>query len=91
MSSQIKVTPQQLRAAASQFKSSSQQSQEMINRLNQQITSMQSDWAGMSAQKFYNDFQQWKSTMTQFVTLLNEIGGQLEAIATRFEQADRPS
>jgi WXG100 family type VII secretion target len=62
----------------------------MVARLTQQMNSMQPEWEGMSSQKFYTDFQQWKGTMTQFVTLLNEIGGQLDAIATRFEQADRP-
>jgi WXG100 family type VII secretion target len=51
---------------------------------------MQAEWEGMTSQKFYGDFQQWKTTMTQFVSLLNEIGGQLDNIATRFEQADRP-
>jgi WXG100 family type VII secretion target len=90
MSGRIKVTPQQMRTAAQQFKSSSQQSNEMVARLTQQMNSMQPEWEGMSSQKFFQDFQQWKGTMTQFVTLLNEIGGQLDAIATRFEQADRP-
>ncbi|MEI6179194.1 MAG: WXG100 family type VII secretion target [Chloroflexales bacterium] len=90
MSGRIKVTPEQMRSAASQFKSSSQQSNDMVNRLTQQMSGMQPEWEGMSSQKFFQDFQQWKGSMTQFVTLLNEIGVQLEAIATRFEQADRP-
>lgn len=91
MSGRIKVTPEQIRSAASQFKSSSQQSNDMVVRLTQQMNGMQSEWEGMSSQKFYQDFQQWKGTMTQFVTLLNDIGGQLDAIATRFAQADRPT
>ncbi len=90
MSGRIKVTPQQMRQAAQQFKNASQQSNDLVNRLNQHMSGMQTEWEGMSQQKFYQDFQQWKGTMTQFVTLLNEIGGQLDAIATRFEQADRP-
>ncbi|MEI6776382.1 MAG: WXG100 family type VII secretion target [Chloroflexales bacterium] len=89
--SRIKVTPQQIRSAAGQFKSSSQQSNDMVSRLTQQMNGMQSEWEGMASQKFFQDFQQWKGTMTQFVALLNDIGGQLDAIATRFEQADRPS
>lgn len=91
MSGRIKVTPQQMRSAAGQFKNASQQSQDMVSRLTQQMNSMHPEWEGMSSQKFYQDFQQWKGTMTQFVTLLGEIGNQLEGIATRFEQADRPS
>jgi len=89
-SGRIKITPQQIRSAATQFKNSSRQSNDMIVTLTNQMNSMQGEWEGMSSQKFYSDFQQWKTTMTQFVTLLNDIGGQLDAIATRFEQADRP-
>jgi WXG100 family type VII secretion target len=88
--SRIKITPQQVRDASRQFKQSSQQSQEMVNRLQQMMGGMQAEWEGMTSQKFYGDFQQWKTSMTQFVSLLNEIGGQLDNIATRFEQADRP-
>ncbi len=86
----IRVSPEQVRQVSSQFKQSSQQSQEIVNRLQNQITGLQGEWEGMSKEKFYGDFQTWQTNMRQFVELLNQISQQLDAIAARFEQADRP-
>jgi WXG100 family type VII secretion target len=85
----IKITPEQVRQVANQFKSESQQSQQMVSRLQQQVNSMQPEWEGMTSQRFYADFQQWQTTMRQFVELLQGIGTELDQIATRFETVDR--
>lgn len=87
----IKITPQQVRQVSQQFKQSSQQSQEMITRLQSTINGMQSEWEGLTKERFYNEFQQWQQSMKSFVELLNGIGGQLDVIAQRFEEADRPA
>jgi len=85
----IKVTPEQVRQVASQFRQSSQQSQEMVNRLQNTLNALQPDWEGMTQQRFYNEYQQWRTSMTQFVQLLDSIGRQLDDIATRFATVDQ--
>ncbi|MBM4431433.1 MAG: WXG100 family type VII secretion target [Chloroflexi bacterium] len=85
----IKVSPEQVRQVAGQFKQASGQSQEMVNRLSQTVNSLQPDWEGMTKERFYGDFQQWSTSMRQFVELLNNIGTQLDAIAARFAAADQ--
>ncbi len=85
----IKITPDQVRGAGNQFKQASQESQQMVNRLQNTISSMEPEWEGLTKQRFYQEFQQWKTSMTQFVELLNNIGQQLDAIAARFEAADQ--
>jgi WXG100 family type VII secretion target len=85
----IKVTPEQVRQVASQFKQASGDSQQMVNRLSQTVNGLQPDWEGMTKERFYQDFQQWSTSMRQFVELLNNIGQQLDAIAARFAQADQ--
>lgn len=89
MSVQIKITPEQVRGVAAQFKGSSEQSREMISKLNAAVNGMQNDWAGLTKEHFYGDFQQWQSRMNEFVSVLDQINMQLVAIATRFENADR--
>ena len=84
----IKIDPQQVRSVASTFKQKSVESQTMISQLENQINSMQPEWEGMSSQKFYADFQQWRTSMKQFTKLLDDIGLQLEQIATRLASAD---
>lgn len=85
----IKITPEQIRQVASEFKGASNQSQEMVSRLSSTINGISPDWEGMTKERFYNEFQQWQQSMRQFVELLQNIGQQMDAIATRFEQTDR--
>jgi len=84
----IKVTPEQVRNVATQFAQAGQQSQQMIANLNKTINTMQPEWEGMTAQKFYQDFQTWNTQMMKYVEMLNSINKQLNDIATRFAQAD---
>lgn len=89
MSQRILISPDEVRAVAAQFRQSSSQSQEMVNRLSATINDMEPRWDGLTKQKFYGDFTQWKTQMTHFVTLLSEIQDQLNTIADRFEAADQ--
>lgn len=84
----IKVAPEQVKGVANQFKQASQQSQDMVSRLGQQMQSLQPDWEGMTQQRFYGEYEQWKNQMQQFTQMLNSIGQQLDTIADRFAAAD---
>lgn len=85
----IKVTPEQVHEVANQFKQASQQSQDMVSRLQSTMNSLQPEWEGMTQQRFYGEYEQWKTSMNQFVQLLQSIGQQLDAIADRFAAADQ--
>lgn len=87
--SEIRIPPERVRQVGNQFKQASAQSDQMVNQLRNAVNSMEGQWAGMTKERFYSEFQQWATSMTQFVQLLNQIGQQLDAIAARFEAADR--
>lgn len=84
----IKITPEQVRAVAATFKQKSAESTQMIQQLDGQVTGMQPDFEGMTSQRFYSDYQDWRSKMQQFTQLLDGIALQLEQIADRFIQVD---
>ena len=84
----ITVTPEQVHNIASQFESASEQSQQMVSRLQTTMNNLEPEWEGVTAQRFYQEYQQWHQSMTQFVELLNQIGKELHAIAERFAAAD---
>lgn len=85
----IKITPEQIHQVATQFKTAGQQSQEMVSRLQSTMSSMQPEWEGITQQRFYGEYEQWKTSMGQFVQLLQSIGQQLDAIADRFAAVDQ--
>lgn len=85
----IRITPEQVRQVSTQFKQASSQSEQMVGQLQNTINSLQGEWEGMTKERFYGEFQQWATSMRQFVQLLSQIGQQLDAIAARFEAADQ--
>lgn len=84
----IRVTPEQLHAAASEYHSASQQTQEMVNRLTTTMNRLQPDWEGVTQQRFYADYEHWRLAMGQLAQLLQGIGQQLDTIAERFVTVD---
>lgn len=89
MATRIKITPEQIRGVAHEFRNASAQSEDMVNRLETNIVGMESDWEGLTKEHFYQQFQDWKKTMVHFVQLLDGINRQLVSIAGDFEEVDR--
>lgn len=85
----ITITPEEVHQAASKFKNASGQTQEIVSSLQSLMGSMQPQWEGMTSQRFYQDYEQWRTSMTQFVELLSRIGTELDSIADRFAAADQ--
>lgn len=84
----IRVTPEDLRGVAAQFKSSHDEAQAMIQKLSGTITNLDANWDGIASNRFYQNFELWKGKMAEFTGLLDEINHALIEIAQRFEQAD---
>lgn len=85
----ILVTPEQIHKVANQFNTASQDSEQMVQRLQSTLTSLEPDWDGMTAERFYGDYENWRNSMTQFVQLLAQISQEMHAIADRFAAADQ--
>ncbi|HLO03566.1 MAG TPA: WXG100 family type VII secretion target [Symbiobacteriaceae bacterium] len=84
----IRVTPEDLRGVAGQFKGSHDEAQAMIQKLASTVSNLDANWDGMASQRFYQNFELWQRKMGEFTGLLDEISHALTEIAERFEQAD---
>jgi WXG100 family type VII secretion target len=89
MTDRITITPQEVRSVADQFNNASQESEQMVSRLESTINNLSATWEGMAKQRFYGDYENWRSTMRTYVQLLAQISQELRAIAQRIEDADR--
>jgi WXG100 family type VII secretion target len=85
----IRVTPEELRSVASQFKASHDESTAMVQKLSGTIKNLDASWDGMASQRFYQHFEMWYKKMNEFTVLLDEINRSLLEVADRFEQADQ--
>lgn len=85
----IRISPEQVRNVANQFRNASQESSDIVNRLNSAMSGIEPEWEGLTKQRFWGEYQAWRNSMTQFIKLLESIGQQLDAIAARFASADQ--
>ncbi|MBC7250259.1 MAG: WXG100 family type VII secretion target [Anaerolineae bacterium] len=85
----IRITPEQVDDVARQFEGASQESSQMVSRLESTMSNLAAEWEGVSKERFYQDYEQWRTNMRQFVELLDSIGKQLHATAERFRVTDQ--
>ncbi|MFB5673779.1 WXG100 family type VII secretion target [Paenibacillus terreus] len=88
MSSRIQVTPEQLEKVSSQFGQAYQQSNQMVLRLQQSIQQIESQWEGMTRERFYAEYVEAKSRMSAFVASLHNVQMELQQIADKFRSTD---
>jgi WXG100 family type VII secretion target len=87
----IRIDPAKVEQVAGQFSQKSQESQAMIAQLKTAVSGMSSEWEGMTAQRFFSDYENWNKQMQAHVALLESISTQLKACAQRFRTADTVS
>ncbi|WP_434752638.1 WXG100 family type VII secretion target [Paenibacillus amylolyticus] len=85
----IVVPPEKLQEVSNQFAQAAEQSRNMISNLSRHISSLQSQWSGITQEHFFQNFQVAHRQMTNFSTTVFSIGTELNTIATRFAQADQ--
>ncbi|MCC6420708.1 MAG: WXG100 family type VII secretion target, partial [Gemmataceae bacterium] len=85
----IRIPIDQVRAAGSEFKLASQQSLEIVKRLQRAVGDLETQWEGYAQQRFFQEYRQWETMMRQLSQLLEDVGVQLQAVAGDFEEADR--
>ncbi|MCM3174355.1 WXG100 family type VII secretion target [Paenibacillus sp. MER 99-2] len=85
----IVVPPEKLQDISNQFAQASEQSRNMISNLSRHISSLQSQWSGITQERFFQNFQVAHRQMANFSTSVSSIGTELNTIATRFAQADQ--
>ena len=86
---EIRVTPEQLEAAARQFESAARQFESMYRSLNNQMNQMTSQWRGVSKSAFYNDLSAWRRSMGPLPGRMRSISSGLKRTASEFRRADR--
>lgn len=85
----IKISPDLVRTVAGQFQQKSQDTGTMVQQLQSAVKGMESEWQGLSSQRFFSDYTQWSQQMQKYVQTLADIGNELTRIANTLEQTDQ--
>ncbi|GAB6558021.1 hypothetical protein bcgnr5378_07010 [Bacillus cereus] len=88
MSTQIKVTPEQLEQAAKTVRNVRTTLEYIHKDLHNQTEYIASQWSGATSDRFYQMFNDTKPMMFNVFQELNKIAEELDRAATKFREAD---
>lgn len=89
MSGQIRMTPEQMRSRAGEVRNQGQTFQEVIDKMQNLINELQTEWEGQASQSFAQQFDSLKPSFNNMRQLIDDIGTQLDQTANAVEQLDQ--
>lgn len=89
MAGQIRITPDQMRERAGQFRTEGANFQDCITKMRSLIDTLQEEWEGQASQGFAAQFESLTPTFNKVRELIDEIGGQLDSTAAAVESLDQ--
>ena len=89
MAGQIRMTPDQMRQRAGEVRNQGETFQDVINRMQNIINELQTEWEGQASGAFGEQFNRLKPSFNDMRQLIGDIGTQLDATANAVEQLDQ--
>lgn len=84
----IKLTPDELRSDAEQYRRSGEMIQEMLGKLDGTHQNIGANWEGTAWQKFDQQYHELSRKVRDFEQLMNDINKQLNDVARIVEETD---
>ena len=89
MAGQIRLTPEQMRQRAGEVRNQGETFQDVINRMQNIINELQTEWEGQASRAFAEQFDRLKPAFNDMRRLIDDIGTQLDATSNAVEQLDQ--
>lgn len=89
MAGQIRLTPDELRGYARRYGQESQNTGELIGRLDGMINQLTQVWEGASSRAFKDQYERLRPSFQKMQQLLQDIDQQLAKSATILEDTDQ--
>ena len=89
MAGQIRITPDQMRTRAGEFRTEGNNFQDCITKMQGLIRTLQEEWEGQASQGFAAQFEALAPSFNKVRELIEDIGGQLDATAAAAESLDQ--
>ena len=85
---QLRVTPEQLRSRASEYRAQGEQVEEVITKLDSLINTLESEWEGVSASRYIAQYSDLRPSFVSMQQLITDLASALDQEANKFEAAD---
>lgn len=85
---QLRVTPEQLRARASEYRTQGDEVESVIAKLDSLISVLESEWEGNSAARYISQYSDLHPSFVSMRELIADLASALDQEANKFEAAD---
>jgi len=88
MANQIRITPDQMRGRANEYRAEADTVNGVINKMNQLLSQLQSEWEGAASESYAARYQELKPGFVKAEELIREIAAALDSTARIIEETD---
>ena len=89
MAGQIRITPDQMRSRAGEYRAQANTVQEVISKMDTLLNTLQGEWEGQASQAYAQRFSELRPGFVKAEDLINEIAQSLDAAAQTLETSDQ--
>ena len=88
MANQIRITPDQMRSRAGEYRTQAEAVGQVISKMDSLLSQLQSEWEGRASEAYAGKFQQLRPGFVKAQDLINEIARALDSVANATEEQD---
>ena len=88
MANQIRITPEQMRNRAQEYRTEAGNVEGVINKMDQLLGALQSEWEGAASEAYAARFQELRPGFVKAKELIDEIAQALSSTANIVEETD---
>lgn len=88
MASQIRITPEQMRSRASEYRVEAGNVEGVIAKMDTLLSNLQAEWEGAASESYAARYQELRPGFVKAQDLINEIAAALDATANTLEETD---
>ncbi len=88
MASQIRITPDQMRERASQYRQEAEKVGDVISQMDSLLGALQGEWEGSASESYAARYQELKPGFMEARELIDEIARALDSTARIVEETD---
>lgn len=88
MAGQIRITPDQMRSRAGEYRAEAENVGGVIARMDQLLAALQDEWEGSAATAYAGRFSELRPSFVKAQDLIDEIALSLDATALSLEETD---
>lgn len=88
MANQIRITPEQMRGRASEYRTEASNVETVISKLDTLLTNLQGEWEGAASESYAARYQELRPGFVKAQELINEVAAALDSTANIVEETD---